>query len=84
MVIEEGLSSRISENTGNLGQGGSSLISNAGRKRIWEELCGAWKDEREYGEIRTKAYGFRTGNESRESYPDKAVTKEGGIINDSL
>lgn len=52
IVIEEGLSSKISFDSAATGTGfsGSSgnvpLLSCAGREKIWTELCGEWKDNR--------------------------------------
>lgn len=59
IVIEEGLTARISETTGDTPNNHHSVLSNAGRKKTWEELCGTWKDTREYSRIRDALYGAR-------------------------
>ena len=60
IIIEEGLATRISENTGTAIDG-SSPISIAGRERMWEELCGAWKDDRDFMEMCSQIYRDRSG-----------------------
>lgn len=59
IVIEEGLSARISEKTGTNSEGNASFVSSAGREKIWEELCGAWQDTRNFNEIRDQIYRDR-------------------------
>ena len=51
IVIEDGLSLRIAQESGASSQGiltgsGGQSLSAAGREKMWTELCGEWRDER--------------------------------------
>ena len=51
IVIEEGLSTRIAQESGSssIGTGpgvGGQTLSAAGREKMWTELCGEWRDDR--------------------------------------
>lgn len=59
IVIEEGLSARISEKTGNISEVNVAFVSSAGRVKMWEELCGAWQDTRNFNEICDQLYRDR-------------------------
>ncbi len=51
IVIEDGLSARIAQESGTALAGsmpvpGGQVLSSAGRERMWTELCGEWRDDR--------------------------------------
>lgn len=70
IVIEEGVAGRIAGETGGALQTGTlpgtaSSISSAGREKIWQELCGAWKDEKTLQKLIDEIYYFRDVSYSR-------------------
>lgn len=51
IVIEDGLSARIAQESGTPFSGsmattGGQILSSAGREKMWTELCGEWRDDR--------------------------------------
>jgi len=72
IVIEEGLASKISSDSGSIGTslpgnvGNASLLSCAGREKIWTELCGEWKDNRPTKDIVAEIALLRSGSAESE------------------
>lgn len=59
IVIENGLAARISDETGGEASLHGHVVSSAGRKRMWDELCGTWKDDREFSTLRDTIFSSR-------------------------
>jgi hypothetical protein len=70
IVIEEGVAGRIAGETGGVLYSGNlpgtaSSLSSAGREKIWQELCGEWRDEKNLQQAIDEIYSLRDGNSSR-------------------
>lgn len=62
MILEEGLSNRL-ENRRDSFEG----ISSAGRERLWNELCGVWKDRRSVQDQMAGIWALRAGKKPAET-----------------
>ena len=64
ITLEEGLAARIaSESSAYIPAAGAGSLSEASRERLWEELHGAWKDDRTLSEIVRDTYSLRSERE---------------------
>jgi len=63
ILIENGLSLKITNDTSNSDQTqplGNGSISAVMREKLWQEIAGAWKDERNLQTIITESYATRS------------------------